>query len=375
MKLPNFQDDIGPDSRMKPLERQHLRQQVFAINSRISRYLTLITITLTPLLLTIDIQRWNKGLFSENPFYWMLAGLHILLVLSTIPGVFLWLPKRWSSDRLELISGLHLVTLTSSLAGMGALGILERGGLVLVAIALLCVNLVYEIKFRQRLYFNLGLSAAGIICLILYMSGDLLKSLIAVTELLALVLICTISGEMRFRNFRRLTLAEYRLGQMAHFDALTGLANRRNLEEHLQRYLQDVSIGGVLSVISVDVDHFKSVNDTFGHDAGDAVLKAVASKLDAVSRQQDTVGRWGGEEFLVLCPQTPLAAGRLVAERMAQALRNHSIEKVGRKTASFGVAEARPGESMDALLVRADQAVYAAKAAGRDRVCVEFSHD
>lgn len=371
MKFPFFSGEPSAGLQVNALEQQQLRSRVVALNTSISRYLTLITLVLAPLLVSIDIQRWQTGLFHGAPLYWGLAALHVMVVLSALPGLLLWFPHRFTPPRLEVIANLHLFALTSSLAGMGLLGILERGGLVVVAMALLCVNLVYEIPFRQRLWFNLGITLAGAGCLVVHLSGDMLKSTIATGELFGLILICAIAGEMRFRDFLRLTLAEYRLGQMARFDALTGLANRRNLEEHLQRYLSNVAEGGALSVIMVDVDHFKAVNDTFGHDVGDAVLKVVAGRLKAVSRQQDLAGRWGGEEFMVLCPGTSADAGQRVAERMAEALRNTEIDKVGRKTASFGVAEARPGESLDALLVRADRALYVAKTSGRDRVCVD----
>ena len=160
------------------------------------------------------------------------------------------------------------------------------------------------------------------------------------------------------------------MARMARSDALTGVANRRSLEEHLGSHLSAVGRGRPLTVIMIDIDHFKSVNDTYGHDVGDAVLKAVAQLLHDGVRPVDLVGRWGGEEFLVVCPDTPCDPGRLLAERLAASLRTKDIDRVGRKTASFGVAEARTGDTIDSLFVKADQALYAAKSGGRDRVCV-----
>lgn len=351
-------------------EREQLNERLLGTNTNIARYMALISIAIAPLLLIIDIQRWQKGAFTAAPLYWMLAVLHVALVISAAPGLLLWLQNKVAHSTRVIAVKVHLVTLTTSLAGMGILGILERGGLVLVAIALLCTNLVYEISFRQRMMFNLGLSVAGALTLLVFSSGEMLKVVIATAELLALVLISTVAGELRFRDLIALALAEHRLARMAYFDVLTGLANRRHLEQHMNRHLSAVARGRALTVVMVDVDHFKSVNDAFGHEVGDSVLKTVAELLMTGIRPMDIVGRWGGEEFLIVCPDTGAETGRLVAERLATTLRAREIAEAGRRTASFGVAQAEQSDTIKSLLVRADQALYEAKNTGRDRVCV-----
>ncbi|QBI19811.1 GGDEF domain-containing protein [Egibacter rhizosphaerae] len=155
-----------------------------------------------------------------------------------------------------------------------------------------------------------------------------------------------------------------RLEGLAHTDALTGLPNRRALQAALTERLSGEDD---CSVIVIDVDHFKLVNDAHGHEVGDAVLRAVGTALEQETRRGDLVGRWGGEEFLVLASGGADAAQRL-AGRAREALARLHHPVVGRVTASFGVATQRGAESPHELLSRADRAVYEAKAAGRNRV-------
>ncbi|HWP07304.1 MAG TPA: diguanylate cyclase, partial [Polyangiaceae bacterium] len=151
-------------------------------------------------------------------------------------------------------------------------------------------------------------------------------------------------------------------------DALTGLPNRRAVELELTKaFARAERGGGPLCVALLDVDHFKRVNDTFGHATGDAVLKRVASALDEAKRLTDTIGRWGGEEFIAVLP-VPLDGGATFCERVRRRIASLTHEGVGRVTISIGVAELAPKETPEALLGRADERLYAAKSKGRDRV-------
>jgi diguanylate cyclase (GGDEF)-like protein len=126
--------------------------------------------------------------------------------------------------------------------------------------------------------------------------------------------------------------------------------------------------GATFTLVMLDVDRFKSVNDTHGHDAGDLVLQRVAATAQASLRETDVFARWGGEEFMVLLRRSDLAAGRDVAEKLRAALASSPVEPVGVVTASFGVAEHQPGEVFASLCSRADALLYRAKANGRNRV-------
>ena len=160
---------------------------------------------------------------------------------------------------------------------------------------------------------------------------------------------------------------------LVRVDPLTGLYNRRHAQEAAHRELaRMVRSWRPLSVVLLDADAFKAVNDTYGHLVGDEVLVAIARRLQAVLREGDLATRWGGEEFCIVLPDTDEAGGNMAAERVLQAIRATPVETSAgplRVTVSAGVTEAMAGErTLDALVARADAALYAAKRAGRDRV-------
>jgi diguanylate cyclase (GGDEF)-like protein len=167
---------------------------------------------------------------------------------------------------------------------------------------------------------------------------------------------------------------ERTLQALASTDVLTGLANRRQFENLLLAEVSRLSrAGGVLSLAVLDVDHFKQVNDTFGHSGGDQALVHVAQIVQAQLRSHDTLARIGGEEFAVLLPETDLRAACAVAERFRAALARQGFALNGKErtvTISVGVVDIHPGSDPDRGLQRADEALYRAKAEGRNRVCL-----
>ena len=164
-----------------------------------------------------------------------------------------------------------------------------------------------------------------------------------------------------------------RLDALARTGPLTGLANRRAFLEHAQAFLSAAARSGApLALLLLGIDRFKAVNDRFGHDAGDAVLRAVAAALRGAIRVGDLPVRWGSEEFAVLLPGTDLPAAVALAERLRAAVRDGVPHPAGgRVTVSIGAARLGPGPpdaALDAALRIADAALYRAKASGRDRV-------
>jgi two-component system cell cycle response regulator len=161
--------------------------------------------------------------------------------------------------------------------------------------------------------------------------------------------------------------------RLATVDTLTGLLNRRAFLDVLDREsARSERHSYPLSLLLLDADHFKRVNDTYGHAAGDAVLQGFARVLGHVARRSDVVARWGGEEFVVALPQTGAAGARVAAERVRRALAEARYPIPGgeplRMTASVGAATALPPWQRDAVISAADEAMYAAKARGRNRV-------
>lgn len=163
-----------------------------------------------------------------------------------------------------------------------------------------------------------------------------------------------------------------RLEHLASTDALTGLSSRQAMRSTLEAEVRRARLERrALTLLALDVDYFKKVNDTYGHEAGDVVLVTVAAVLQRDRRRADSVGRWGGEEFVVLLPDCAHRDALAIAERLRAAIEAQSVsigERIISVTASIGLAVFTTEDTVDDLLRRADEAMYAAKHAGRNRV-------
>ena len=160
---------------------------------------------------------------------------------------------------------------------------------------------------------------------------------------------------------------------MASTDSLTGLYNRHKFSElYLSSYTSMVQRGGSMSLVMVDIDFFKKVNDTYGHSVGDKVLVQVSHLLLRTLRNIDIVCRWGGEEFVLLLPTATLDNAFTLAETIRKNMSTLDIDKVGSISASFGVSAIKEGDSMQEAVDRADRALYLAKDSGRDCVKTEL---
>jgi diguanylate cyclase (GGDEF)-like protein len=180
-----------------------------------------------------------------------------------------------------------------------------------------------------------------------------------------------------------LTVTNRMLAEVSARDALTGLYNRWYVIDKMEAEInRSIRHGSPMALLMLDIDHFKSVNDTYGHTAGDQVLQFVARLLRESCRVYDIAGRYGGEEFCVLLPETALGSTPIVAERIRQRLEVSELSVGGSSvgvTASIGIAglDAGAGESMlspAALIERADRALYSAKHRGRNRVEMWDAH-
>lgn len=160
------------------------------------------------------------------------------------------------------------------------------------------------------------------------------------------------------------------MSELALTDQLTGIANRRRLYASLQREIETSKrYDHSLSLILFDLDHFKLINDAHGHDQGDEVLREVVQSIEPFLRKADHLGRWGGEEFIILTPETDLEQASSLAERLRLAVSEIDLDSASEVTASFGIARHDPeDETPESFIKRADEALYNAKAAGRNRV-------
>ena len=173
------------------------------------------------------------------------------------------------------------------------------------------------------------------------------------------------------RYFLVIARSQRKLLEYAALDSLTGLCNRRHfLAAAAKEVARSERYGGPLCLALADLDHFKEINDRFGHDAGDTVLRHTSQLIRRAARNADCVCRWGGEEFLVLLPQTGMDGAMHIAERIRSEVAGTSLQVSGqvvKVSLTLGVAMLKPGEAVDSAISRADKALYAGKAAGRNR--------
>lgn len=219
-------------------------------------------------------------------------------------------------------------------------------------------------------HFDLGLAAVYVPLnlLMFLLISKLLIDAFAFTERQRAVLLQR-EIETRLRAEAALQAANAKLQRLATTDRLTGAWNRTYLEETLvtemeraNRYRQP------LSLLIFDIDHFKGINDTHGHLVGDEVLIELTRRIRAHLRTVDVLARWGGEEFVLLLPHCGATEAQQVAEKLRALVADSPFSRAGQVTASIGLAQWQPHESLDTWLKRADDALYAAKAAGRNRV-------
>lgn len=189
---------------------------------------------------------------------------------------------------------------------------------------------------------------------------------------LAVAIMSYLHEYARYRSYSALQALRHKVEQEARTDEMTGLANRRHMYEHMQGAIQQVKrVQQPLSLLLIDIDNFKLVNDSFGHQFGDDVLVRVAHTLRHTLRNHDSIARWGGEEFLVLLADTDNEAAKTVAEKLRSTIEEMSVQFNGAQiplTISIGMHTADPEESLDVMLNRADENLYTAKNSGRNRI-------
>jgi diguanylate cyclase (GGDEF)-like protein len=179
----------------------------------------------------------------------------------------------------------------------------------------------------------------------------------------------TMSAVIAYFYERTRTRQQQLLHEQAAADYLTGLPNRRGFFQVADTIAEQAKrLSHSFSIVLFDVDNFKTVNDRYGHDAGDRLLQDIARHVQGGVRRGDVLARWGGEEFIILLPQCNLESAAGLAEKLRADIATHAFATVGPVTASFGVAESAPLEDINNLISRADRALYRAKHAGKNRV-------
>lgn len=171
------------------------------------------------------------------------------------------------------------------------------------------------------------------------------------------------------KNLRALEIEKSEFERSSKEDPLTGCLNRAGFSSILMREQENLSKNGSpVSFVIMDIDHFKNINDSYGHNVGDEVLVNLTKLIQGKIRNTDALVRWGGEEFVVLCGDTPIQNAQFLAEKLRVAIENAQLISQQQVTCSFGIAEMVPGEDPKKLFERADKALYASKEGGRNRV-------
>ena len=250
------------------------------------------------------------------------------------------------------------------------------------------VAVIYVFHIRQSFILYLSLSLAAIFLMPVFhpeIHYDRYAADIASNGIIAFII-----SVIHYRNFlkqfmdkneiekknselveinRQIENINAELQELSVTDGLTGIFNRRKLDEVMRASFAKARRYNLnFSVIIMDIDYFKTVNDTYGHDAGDVVLQRIAGIILENIRVADTCGRWGGEEFMIICPEIDINKGYLFAERLREIISASSFYEMHSITASFGVASFAECSDLQSLLKIADARLYKAKAGGRNRV-------
>jgi diguanylate cyclase (GGDEF)-like protein len=285
-------------------------------------------------------------------------------IFQTLPGRARWMPLM---AKVRLVAGA-----ASSAAAAGVLN--QAYGFGVAGVCVLVLTGPY-IAIDTPDLIRLNISVLVVVALALF-GLSLTPFAIGATAVFVLlaVAVSILLGRVLETSNRRAFALERELHHEARTDTLTGLDNRRAMQERGRVEMKRSTRSKTpVSVVLADLDHFKEVNDRYGHETGDTVLTKVAAALRAALRESDALGRWGGEEFMAVLPATDARGAAEVAERMRAAIAETTFEGLReRTTISLGVASSQglddPGMEWDLLLKEADQRLYRAKHEGRNRV-------
>jgi diguanylate cyclase (GGDEF)-like protein len=202
------------------------------------------------------------------------------------------------------------------------------------------------------------------------LEGFLQAFMVTVLLMFGTAIVATLVRKINQRE-TQLMVANERLGELSRQDPLTKLWNRRHILSHIEQGLAWLNRGRPMAVVMIDLDQFKRVNDNHGHLEGDQMLQSVADALRRSTREVDVAGRYGGDEFVIVLPDTNQEEGRVAGNRFVTAIREVGMkfDPTNPVTASAGLSIARPGDTVEAVLKRADDFAYSAKGTGGNRLC------
>ena len=310
--------------------------------------------------------------FTSDSRQTLIATIDFIAALATLYGM-VDLKRTQNINRASLIATLSLFVFFISFALVNQN---ESFGLIwLIFFPIIAITINRKVT---------GLVFAGLFLVIIYgmafwgigewQNGQWdFESFLRLSIALALIIVVMYVHEAAMFKAQAFELRTLKLlEERALVDELTQLANRRRINELLNSEIKrNKRYHSTFSIVIFDIDHFKIVNDTYGHLVGDDVLKGLANVATNLTRETETVGRWGGEEFVIILPQIDAKQAAIVAEKLRIAISKTAFETIEKTiTCSFGVAEYIENESLERLIERADCALYDAKESGRNQVSV-----
>lgn len=269
-------------------------------------------------------------------------------------------------SNLALVSFYHVSAFYDAVINyLGKIGGSLGDFIVWMPIYIMFIFLTLGIK--KGLYFSMSIFAITVVGGVMYMNrlpAESIDSLLQFYFSNLVYIIVLYYAQHMFKAYTKMEL----FNKHAYFDSLTGIANRHRIDEWLENKLTDSKVMNIsFSIIFFDIDHFKKINDFYGHNVGDSVLIELAELIQRNLDIRELFGRWGGEEFIIITDVSAKDATEL-AEYLRQKVAEHEFQGVGRLTASFGVADSQPEDNIDSLLNRADEGLYRSKNYGKNKV-------
>jgi diguanylate cyclase (GGDEF)-like protein len=329
---------------------------------------------------------------KRSVYMWMLPIITVALVINSFLNhnslfdtvvnttLIIWFSMSWViayTNRgiriaeyvtLFLVSVYHITTMFDVVSN----DLAERGGSLgdfIVWMPLIIMFFFLALGIKRGLYYSIFIFMVTLAIGVIH-SGQLTsESIDSLTQFHAANIVYILVLYYAQNMFRAFTERDL-LKKYAYLDSLTRVANRHQIDVWLEERLESAEREGKpFSIIFFDIDHFKKVNDVFGHKIGDCVLKELSAIVSGNLGDGDLFGRWGGEEFILIIDSTGGQAYEK-AEHFRKMVENHCFKGAGSLTASFGVTEYRQNDNIDSLLNRADEALYRSKNSGRNRVSV-----
>lgn len=323
------------------------------------------------LLFAIDYSRWRAGTLFESPANVAILLSHVLMLIAGLLALLLRKHQQQHPKDPQLtVQNLHLALTLAGTMANGLFGLADRAEVFAYGSAVAVLNFLYPLRYRTRIMLASFLLGAAVLITFAKMPRGTPEFSLILGEVVAISIFAAVAGGAIYRQLLRAVRSEQILERLANRDGLTEIANRRHAETMLESQLAAIDAERTLTLLIADIDHFKRVNDSAGLAIGDEVLRGFAKLLEESCRSDDLAARWGGDEFVILCRNTDAAGAKRLAERIRLAFSTSKTQGCGRCTASFGIAEARSGDTVESLLQRADTALYAAKHDGRNRTVV-----